>query len=470
MIAPAMMGSRTFTLVLGAALLMPTSATADDEEDATKPAEQAPEEEAPKPKKKKKKKKKVEVEEAPPTETAAAPTEAVTASVETTDTRPRRFALAGELLGATPVDSGNRDLFGMGGGASLGADAFLHPMLDVHGGATLVALGKGDGMSSTSWIAGHIGPRLHFGSLVFGEATHNDLWIDAHFSYGTSGGIRRPGFDAGAAVQWEVSPAVRVGPAVRYYFGSDPRDQHAQLFTVGVAVGIGRRSRIVISAPPPDRDGDGIVDSSDACVDEPQGDKPDPKRAGCPTDDQDGDGLADTKDQCPEEAAGDKPDPSRDGCPFNDRDGDGIADVYDKCPGEAGPANVFEPSKHGCGELARVTANKIEILQQIFFETDSAAIKEESFPVLEAVAKILTGMPDTRIRIEGHTDDVGTAEHNLDLSKRRARSVATWLIQNGKIDTSRLETEGYGKTRPIVKSSSADNAMNRRVEFVILDK
>lgn len=462
-----MMGTRTFTLVIAAMLALPISAVADDDEAETR---QAPDDEAEPPKPKKKKKRKKPVEEAPAQESApaaAAPATEVIASAPA-DEQPRRFALSAELLGASPVDGGNRDLFGVGGGASLGTDVYLHPMLDVHGGVTFVALTKGDGMSSTSLIAGHIGPRVHLGSLLFGPATRKDLWVDAHYSYGTSGGIRRPGFDAGAALQWEVSPAVRIGPVVRYQFGIDPRDNHAQLFTVGVAVGIGRRSRIAAVAPPPDRDGDGIVDGGDACPDDPETDKPDPKRPGCPTDDQDADGLADADDRCPLEAIGDKPDPSREGCPFTDRDRDGIADLYDKCPSEAGPPNVFEPSKHGCGELARVANNKIEILQQIFFETDSAAIKEESFPVLEAVAKILAGMPDTRVRIEGHTDDVGTAEHNLDLSKRRARSVATWLIQSGNVDASRLETEGYGKTRPIVQSSSAENPMNRRVEFVIL--
>ena len=462
-----MRGIFTFTLVLAFMLVTPTAMAGDEtEESEAKPAEEADPVDEPKPKKKKKKKKKPPVEEP----VAEQPQAAVVASVtsDSVDDQPRRFALSAELLGAAPVDSGNRELFGMGGGGSLGADFYLHPMLGIHGGATFVALSKGDGMSSTSLIAGHVGPRVHLGSLLFGAATRNDLWIDFHYSHGTSGGIRRPGFDTGAALQWEVSPAVRVGPAMRYHFGIDPRDRHAQVFTVGVAVGFGRRSRIATLAPPSDRDGDGIADIGDACADEPQGDAPDPKRPGCPTDDRDGDGLVDAKDQCPTEAAGDEPDPSREGCPFVDGDRDGIADVYDKCPREAGTANVFEPSKHGCGALARVANNKIEILQQIFFETDSAAIKEESFPVLDAVAKLLAGMPDVRVRIEGHTDDVGTAEHNLDLSKRRARSVATWLIQNGKIDTNRLETEGYGKTRPIVKAT--ENAMNRRVEFVILDK
>ncbi len=200
----------------------------------------------------------------------------------------------------------------------------------------------------------------------------------------------------------------------------------------------------------------------------PAGPHPDPKRAGCPNPDRDGDGVLDAQDECPDEAAGAHPDPAHKGCPFVDSDGDHIPDRDDKCPHEPGPPNPFDPAHHGCPTLARVTDNKIEILQQIFFETDSATIKDESFPVLQAVAGVLKSLGTTRVRIEGHTDDRGNDEYNLDLSKRRARAVAQWLITNGGIESSRLETEGYGKSRPIVSGPNADVSLNRRVEFLIL--
>ena len=157
----------------------------------------------------------------------------------------------------------------------------------------------------------------------------------------------------------------------------------------------------------------------------------------------------------PDEAAG-KATRSRapGGCPSRrQRDGgDHIPDRDDKCPHEPGPPNPFDPAHHGIRPtLARVTDNKIEILQQIFFETDQATIKDESIPVLEAVAGVLKSIRhDARVRVEGHTDDRGNDEYNLDLSKRRARAVAQWLIQNGGIAAGRIETEGYGKSRPIV--------------------
>src|SRR5665647_48587 len=140
------------------------------------------------------------------------------------------------------------------------------------------------------------------------------------------------------------------------------------------------------------------------------------------------------RDRCPEDAIGDRPDPSRIGCPFTDKDNDNIVDADDKCPTISGPPNPFDAASHGCPKLARVVANKIEILEQIFFETDSATIKQKSIPVLEAVAAVLKTLSGAKVRVEGHTDVQGTDSYNLELSKRRARSVAQWLIQNAGID------------------------------------
>jgi outer membrane protein OmpA-like peptidoglycan-associated protein len=354
--------------------------------------------------------------------------------------KPPRVIFSGEVLGAAPVDSGNRELFGFGGGASAGAEVYVSPLVGVHGGATFLFVGKDLGMSSTNWIAGHVGPRFHFAPRIFGEKTRHDAWADAHVAYGSSGGIKRPGFDVGAAVQWEISPALRVGPMLRYQFGADPNDVNAQLFTIGVAVGYGGRTRNPTQVVVSDRDGDGVDDVADACPDEAAGDKPDPVKKGCPNPpelpDADGDGVADEDDWCPKIPKGDNPHPKQRGCPMP--------------------------------QLARVVNNKIEILQQIFFETDLATIKTESVPVLESVAAILKSKPNLKVKVEGHTDSQGDPVYNLDLSKRRARSVAQWLIDSGGIDAGRLTTEGYGMSRPLVAGENADQSKNRRVEFVIL--
>jgi outer membrane protein OmpA-like peptidoglycan-associated protein len=75
-----------------------------------------------------------------------------------------------------------------------------------------------------------------------------------------------------------------------------------------------------------------------------------------------------------------------------------------------------------------------------------------------------------KMRIEGHTDNRGDAAMNLDLSKRRAASVRTWLVEHG-IESGRLESEGYGLTRPIQTNDTDEGrAANRRVEFKITEE
>ncbi len=428
----------------------------DDEPRVTKKAKKAKKAKA-KAKNKAKKKKPARTEEDAPAIVSTAP-------VVEHDITPPRVTIAAEALGTMPLDGGNRDLFGFGGGIGFGAELFASALLGVHVGAAYMYLPASGSMSSTSWAGAQVGPRVHLGPQLFGAATHHDAWVDAHVSYGASGGIRRPGFDLGVGVQWELAPAVRVGPMVRYQFGSDPLKSNAQLVTVGLAVGFGGRTRTAIHIEG-DADGDGLVDRVDECPQEVPGDRPDPDREGCPLHDGDDDGILDAEDECPEEPMGKRPDPARKGCPFPDRDGDEIADGDDACPDEPGPVQVGQPTS-GC-PLARVNDKRIEILQQIFFETNSATISESSRPVLEAIATVIKKLDGARIRIEGHTDDVGSDSYNLDLSKRRARAVALWLVENGEIDTARLETNGFGKSRPLVSGSNTDK--NRRVEFVIIE-
>jgi outer membrane protein OmpA-like peptidoglycan-associated protein/opacity protein-like surface antigen len=387
--------------------------------------------------------------------------------------KPQRFVVSAELVGATPVDKGNKALFGMGGGVGVGAELNLHPLFGVHGGIGAIFLKSDQSMSGTSWIEGHLGGRLHWGVLAFGPRTKRDGWLDAHVTYGTSDGIRRSGFDVGAGLEFALAKNLRAGPVVRYQFGSDPESNHAHLFTVGVVITVGRGPRVEIrrelaDSPLPDADGDGVADEDDKCLHEPAGKHPDPDREGCPWEDEDDDGVRDHDDKCPEEAQGATPDPSKKGCPLRDRDGDGISDADDACPREAGVASE-DPNRHGCRSLAKVTDTKIEILEQIHFETGSASILPDSYGLLEAVKTAIETLPEgTRLRIEGHTDERGTAAFNVDLSRRRARAVATWLGKAG-LDIKRLDVQGFGKSRPVVTDTSDDaRALNRRVEFIIL--
>ncbi len=99
----------------------------------------------------------------------------------------------------------------------------------------------------------------------------------------------------------------------------------------------------------------------------------------------------------------------------------------------------------------------------MFFDTDSDILKAGAYSEMDRVAGVLRDYPQTRIRVEGHTDSKGSDVYNQALSERRARSVANALIQRG-VDPSRIEVFGYGESQPI----SSNDAMNRRVNIVII--
>jgi outer membrane protein OmpA-like peptidoglycan-associated protein len=90
----------------------------------------------------------------------------------------------------------------------------------------------------------------------------------------------------------------------------------------------------------------------------------------------------------------------------------------------------------------------------------------ESAPVLRQVSGYMGQHPDVKLKIVGHTDNVGTAASNLDLSKRRAASVAKILAAQFGVDASRFTTDGMGDTQAIANNAKPEGrAMNRRVEF-----
>ncbi|GHE90365.1 membrane protein [Aliiroseovarius zhejiangensis] len=105
--------------------------------------------------------------------------------------------------------------------------------------------------------------------------------------------------------------------------------------------------------------------------------------------------------------------------------------------------------------------------QDILFATDSAQVSYALQSDLRAVADNLRQYPNSVIEVVGHTDNVGNAEYNLSLSKRRAASVASVLISNG-VPSSRVVTIGYGEDRPVASNLDAyGRQQNRRVEIII---
>jgi outer membrane protein OmpA-like peptidoglycan-associated protein len=220
-----------------------------------------------------------------------------------------------------------------------------------------------------------------------------------------------------------------------------------------------------------DTDGDGIPDDIDACPTEPEDHKePDPMD-GCPApSDRDGDGIPDDVDKCPDVPEDKDGIDDEDGCPEDDADGDGIPDAKDACPKEPGQPDP-DPKKNGCPKFIHLEGSTVRVLQQVHFQTTSATILPDSFPMLAEIAALLKATPAIKkMRIEGHTDNHGAADYNLDLSKRRAASVRQWLVDHG-IAPGRLESEGYGLTQPLeTNDTDAGRAANRRVEFKIIDE
>ncbi|WP_405606422.1 OmpA family protein [Polaribacter sp. Asnod1-A03] len=182
--------------------------------------------------------------------------------------------------------------------------------------------------------------------------------------------------------------------------------------------------------------------------------------------DSDQDGLPDYQDKCPLIYGAF----SNEGCPvLIDTDKDGITDDKDACPNTPG---VIE--NNGCPKQATTINNNINqqinlLAASINFNTNSDKIKPVSYTTIDEIITLMKKIPDVKFLIEGHTDDVGNDNYNLDLSKRRAASVVKYMIEQG-IPKERLESKGFGKSRPkFSNDTEGGRQLNRRVEIKTLD-
>lgn len=127
---------------------------------------------------------------------------------------------------------------------------------------------------------------------------------------------------------------------------------------------------------------------------------------------------------------------------------------------------ILDPSATADNGLPK---SKPIILKNVFFETAKADLRPESITELNRLKKLLLENPELQIQLNGHTDDVGSDEDNLQLSEARAKAVHDYLIAEG-IDENRLEYKGYGETTPIDTNDTPQGRQNnRRTEFEIIE-
>lgn len=250
-----------------------------------------------------------------------------------------------------------------------------------------------------------------------------------------------------------------------------------------------------------DIDGDGFYDDEDECIDEPEdfdgyedsdgcpdfdNDKDDindlndkcdnlPEdfdgyydEDGCPDLDNDGDGIIDNEDQCANEPEDFDGFEDEDGCPDLDNDNDAILDKYDKCPNEPESKNGFE-DEDGCYDEKPVPVQKVEAPKEIIlkagttFEIGKSGLNPSAYNELDKIVEVMKENLDSRWRIEGHTDNTGSAKKNKQLSLDRANAVAKYFINSG-INRSRLEVVGLGKDYPVADNKTSEGrTLNRRV-------
>jgi len=251
--------------------------------------------------------------------------------------------------------------------------------------------------------------------------------------------------------------------------------------------------------PDIDNDKDGVLDVADGsadstgygkCRNNPEDKDGFQDEDGCPDPDNDQDGILDTADgaidgsgfgACRNDPEDKDLFQDDDGCPDPDNDGDKVLDVadgdkdetgYGKCRDEPETVNEWK-DEDGCRDIkpkAVLTETGIQILEKVYFDFNKATIQNRSYPLLDEVVRILTENPQVNlIRVEGHTDNVGTRVYNAGLSDRRAKSIQKYLFSKG-VAANRLIAKGYGFDFPIDTNATQDGRdRNRRVEFNILE-
>jgi OOP family OmpA-OmpF porin len=153
-----------------------------------------------------------------------------------------------------------------------------------------------------------------------------------------------------------------------------------------------------------------------------------------------------------------------------DSDGDGVVDVNDKCPNTPSGTKVdgsgcplAKPVIYVTEEDKKVVKDAIKNLE---FDLGKSTIRDHSLPSLDKVAQLLIDK-NFSLKLAGHTDNTGSKDLNMRLSKDRAESIKSYLVSKGA-NASRIEATGYGQNQPIATNkTAAGRQANRRVEFTL---
>lgn len=212
--------------------------------------------------------------------------------------------------------------------------------------------------------------------------------------------------------------------------------------------------KVNLSGCPIDSDNDGVPDYLDKCPDTRANLEVD--IFGCPID-SDNDGIPDSLDKCPDTPADVKVDST--GCPL-DIDMDGVPDYLDKCPGT--PINTKVDST-GCPEGTNETFYQFILRGDDTFETNTAVLKEAAKILLNEIAGYMKDQPGSKWRIEGYTDNQGSAYLLKKLSYDRAKTISEYLISQG-LSVDRITVFGLGNSAPIASNDSPEGrSTNRRI-------
>jgi len=132
---------------------------------------------------------------------------------------------------------------------------------------------------------------------------------------------------------------------------------------------------------------------------------------------------------------------------------------------EAAAAEALPPPAPVAPAAPPPPAKKKIVLRSVHFDFDKATLKADATPILDEAVQVLKQEGSVDIVVEGHTDNVGTDQYNLGLSRRRADTVRRYLVDHG-VAAARITAEGLGESKPVASNDSADGrTQNRRVEL-----